>query len=991
MRYKILYPVIDGVNWNRLTFFRALFSIFFLINLPTYAQILPVKLFSIDDNLAHSSVTSIAQGKDGYLWFTTLNGISRFDGSSMTNFSTDDGLIDRLIISSYADSKGNLWFGSFVGVSKFSNGKFFNYSKENGLNGSAAWTICEDDNNNIWIGSKGNGITIISPKNQITFLTKKDGLPSDSILSIVRNSNGNIVIATPSEITVYESKKFSQLGLSKFIAHNSIRTAVVDSKNNIWVGTINGLVKCTGKSFSLYDSKHGIKDARIISIYADSHGYVWVGTRTGLTRFDGKSFFTYGPKNGVSSSMILSIGADNEGNIWAGTYEEGVLKFPPRVFSYYNKSLGLSSDVVNGTLPYKDNKLLIATSSGLNILDNNDHSIEKVKSELSDNFIHSMCFDENGDVLLGTPKGLARYRNGIVSILKPFNSKAIFALFKDSKNNIWIGTIGSGLYKMSKQKTTFYNVDSGFPDNSVYSFFEDNDGTMWLGTSTGQIVKFVGDSYTVIADSSIFKQAAIHSILKDKNGVFWFATQGAGLISYHNNKFKVYDEDNGLSSRICYSVLECDNGNLWVGTDRGLNKFDRKNSTIYTTKNGLPSNHFIFNSAVKDENGKIWFGSTKGLIAFDTKQKYIASINPPIHITKFKVFDEVHPFNSNIELNYDQNQITVDFQGICFSNPDKLKYKYRLKNLDKSWNNTPLTQAKYTNLPSGKYVFEVVAVSESGNSSLQTASMSFIIHPAFWNTYWFQLLIAFAAFGGAYGYYLQRVRRYKEKNVYLEKIVGERTTDLLKEKEKTESLLRNIIPADLVIELKENGFVKPTKYESVSILFSDFQNFTLTASELSTEQLIAELNDLFENFDKITTTHQLEKLKTMGDSYMAAGGIPLESKDHAIRTVKASLKMQEYLIERNQTAEVQWHMRIGINTGKIIAGIVGIHKFSYDVWGDTVNIANLIERECDPDKVNISDATFNLIKDHFDCEINGTFTTKWGKEVFMYYVLNEKI
>lgn len=228
---------------------------------------------------------------------------------------------------------------------------------------------------------------------------------------------------------------------------------------------------------------------------------------------------------------------------------------------------------------------------------------------------------------------------------------------------------------------------------------------------------------------------------------------------------------------------------------------------------------------------------------------------------------------------------------------------------------------------------------------------------------------------------------YKHKVEYELK---KRTKELEAEKIKTDELLHNIFPSEIVKELKSKGVVSPKNYDSVSILFTDFDNFTSLASRFSAEKLVKELNAIFTDFDSVLNKYDLEKLKTIGDSYMIAGGLPNETSDHAIRVIKAAIEMQEVVEKANNKSEFSCGMRVGINSGPCVAGIVGIKKYTYDVWGNTVNIAKRLETHCEPGRINISSATYDLIKDYFECEYRGSIETKGKGKIDMYFINTEK-
>ena len=210
------------------------------------------------------------------------------------------------------------------------------------------------------------------------------------------------------------------------------------------------------------------------------------------------------------------------------------------------------------------------------------------------------------------------------------------------------------------------------------------------------------------------------------------------------------------------------------------------------------------------------------------------------------------------------------------------------------------------------------------------------------------------------------------------------------EKDRSEKLLLNILPYETAEELKEKGSATPKQYDMVSVLFTDFKGFTTIAEKLTPEQLVAELNQCFLQFDHIIDKHNLEKIKTIGDAYMCAGGIPVANTTNPSDVVKAGLEIKAYMdrvkSEREASGQDYWELRIGIHTGRVIAGVVGKNKFAYDIWGDAVNTASRMESSGEPGKVNISGDTFELVKDQFNCVYRGKIKAKNKGDIDMYFV-----
>ncbi len=237
--------------------------------------------------------------------------------------------------------------------------------------------------------------------------------------------------------------------------------------------------------------------------------------------------------------------------------------------------------------------------------------------------------------------------------------------------------------------------------------------------------------------------------------------------------------------------------------------------------------------------------------------------------------------------------------------------------------------------------------------------------------------------------FLQILNRTRYRSWEKSKQIEKQGDELKEDKEKIDHLLLNILPSEIAQELKDTGQVKPVHYKMTTIVFTDFVDFTKISEQLSPEELIFELDNFFSAFDRVIGEHKLEKLKTIGDSYMFAGGVPIETNTNALDSALASLKIRNYVAARNKEKvanKKQWEIRIGMNSGPIMAGIVGTRKFVYDIWGDTVNVASRMESSGTPGEINISESTYNLLKDFFQTEYRGKLNAKNKGELNMYYL-----
>jgi adenylate cyclase len=214
--------------------------------------------------------------------------------------------------------------------------------------------------------------------------------------------------------------------------------------------------------------------------------------------------------------------------------------------------------------------------------------------------------------------------------------------------------------------------------------------------------------------------------------------------------------------------------------------------------------------------------------------------------------------------------------------------------------------------------------------------------------------------------------------------------NLNQERKKSDQLLRNVLPESIALELKQTERVRPVDYESASVLFTDFVGFTQIAESFTPQELIEELDSCFSQFDQIAKKHKLEKIKTIGDAYMAVGGVPLKNPTHAVDCVLAALEIEQVVSHQREREMAEsrpyWQIRVGVHSGDLVAGVIGSEKFSYDVWGDTVNTASRLESSGIAGRVNISGPTYDLVKDFFDCEFRGKVPAKHKGEIDMYFV-----
>ena len=351
--------------------------------------------------------------------------------------------------------------------------------------------------------------------------------------------------------------------------------------------------------------------------------------------------------------------------------------------------------------------------------------------------------------------------------------------------------------------------------------------------------------------------------------------------------------------------------------------------------------------------------------------------------------DSTHILNPelvhNFVLNYRNNNITFELQPA-----DSIDYQFFLVGFDKAWSRWKrISFTSYTNLPAGKYLFKIRYIN-SGNSGGEISLLSMRVLPL-WYFSRLAIILYIILFSLIIWFLYDHLNlRFARKLYMLEQIINKRTEDLIIEKEKSETLLANVLPKNTANEIMEKGKATKIKYNFVTVLFSDIQGFTKIAEETNPEILIDELDKFFFHFDSVVEKFGIEKIKTIGDAYMCAGGIPEKNRTNPVEVILAALEMKAYMNKLKETSELEgmkfWDIRIGIHTGTVVAGVVGQKKLSYDIWGDTVNIASRMESSGEAGKINISGTTFEFVKDFFSCEYRGKMPVKYKGELEMYFV-----
>lgn len=996
----------------------------------------PFDPFSISSN----QISSLLEDKEGNIWVGTKGGgLNKFERNQdhFIQFlhKEDDpkSLSHNYVTQLFEDEIGVILVGTQRGLNILNprTNTFSVYQEvddHQSLSTANITALYKDSRQFIWIGTANDGLYSFDRQ---TFEIKRyssdpnnnNSLSDNWIVSIYEDRKGHLWIGTQSgglnefdyfdgNFTVYRSIP----GNRHSISNNWVYSMFEDSRGTFWVGTLNGLNildRDTGEftNFNALNYPINLSNNTITSLYEDRSGVFWVGTQNGalnkFIRSSSESFtvFQNDPSNtnSLSNNNIWAIIEDSEKNVWVGTQGGGLNKLYPDTRQFENfvhnpdDPYSLSNDFINAIHEDSFGGIWVGTIDGLNLYD-----------KKTGKFAHFKYDPEDKNTLSGN---------------------IITTLYEDSKGILWIGTLNNGLNAYDPVKGIFTRFThsstnaNSISHNKIWSMFEDSKGSFWVGTHgfglnrydrvRGTFTRYVHDP----DDETSISDNFINVIRQDRNGNLWIGTiNGLNKLNPKTGVFTTYSTEDGLPNNVIYGIIEDYRGHLWLSTNNGIVDFNPANGDVrvYDRGDGLPSNEYRFGAFYKGTDGAMFFGGINGFVVFKPDSIRDNPYIPPVVITDFQIFNEYVPIKTSgsplnksiteteeIVLTWREKVFSFEFSALHFAAPEQNQYMYKMEGFDTDWQEVGSRRyVSYTNLPPGHtYTFRVQASNKDGAWNRDGTSIRIKVLPPPWLTWWAYSTYAFMGLGAIFGFVNYQIGKERKKKVQIEKqneeleaLVKERTLLLENEKEKSDNLLYNMLPKGIADEIKEKGFASPRRYEDVSVLFTDFENFTSTAATMSAKKLVFEINEIFESFDNIVEKYGLEKIKTIGDGYMAVSGLPDETNDHAIKSVKAAKEMLEFLDKRNEHASVKWKMRIGIHSGSLIAGVVGKKKFTYDVWGSTVILASRMEEMGEVGKVNISAATCDYVFKEYKCEYRGKVHADGQGEIDMYFVgdKNEK-
>jgi len=769
-----------------------------------------IDIWQREQGLPQNSVLSVKQIKEGFLWFTTFDGVARFDGLVFESMFKEGNYASHNYASQMQgawdvleDSQQRLWVATQgAGLIRYQNGRATIFTTNSGLPNNDIFTLAEDKEGRIWYATR-KGVGYFKD-NKFKNFTKKDGLVSNYITQVFVDNKGRVWIGTDRGIHLFKKGRIINYTRKILFFNKSITAITQDKKGYIWIGTPTGLIRWNPEKNTQvrYDVESGLSNDYITALFVDSENVLWIGTQSGgLNRFYKGKFTALTVKEGLSSNSINAITQDREGSLWLGLNRGGLVRISDGKFIIYNVEEGLTDRVTNCILEDKKGGFWIGTTNGgVSYFYKGVFKNITTEEGLSGNYVRTIAETKDGEIWVGT------YGEGIDildeegNVIKKYTeedglaSNIIRGIIQASNGDIWIAT-REGLSLFSEEKFKNYGTTQGLSDNSIITLLEDKRQRIWIGTESGGVnvlypsgkIEKYRQQEEGLADNLVF-------CFFEDGDYMWVGTKG-GLSRVYHGKVISLSVQEGLANPSVQSLSEDNEHRLWMSCNSGvfwvekqeLYQFcdgDRKSisSTLYDESDGLKSSDCASASlpaVCRDKNGNLWYPTTEGVAMIDPSNIRMNTKSPLVTVKKILAGDIAYNTYDEIHFPAGTNKLEFEYAGLSFIAPEQVTFKYRLKGFDEMWVMAGKRRtAYYTNLNPGEYTFEVMAMNHDGVWSRLPAKITFYIEPYFYQTTFFAIFIFLLIASTGFGVYYWRIKNLELSRKKLQRGIEEQTKQI---------------------------------------------------------------------------------------------------------------------------------------------------------------------------------------------------------------------
>jgi diguanylate cyclase (GGDEF)-like protein len=752
------------------------------------------------EGLPQSSVESMAQTPDGYLWLGTQEGLAQFDGIRITIFdkSNTKALHHNRVTALLADREGALWVGTEGGGLARLRDREWTDQTGFGVPNLRVRALAQDDQGTVWVGTDAG--LVRSQAGRFVEDPARDLRLRGSITALYAGP-GWLFVGVPEGLLALR-RGSSEVEEVHGLPKGPVKSLWQDADGTLWVGTARGLFAGKPGEGDLSPARFGLAGRVVTAIRRDRDGNLWVGTEAaGLVRVSQGAASAFGTSQGLSNDQVLSLLEDREGSLWVGTQDGGVNRLGDAKFKTYSATEGLAGDIAWPVFGDRDGTMWIGTKSGgLSRFRDGHFTTFSTAQGLSSNAVQSIAQDRDGSLWIGTRNGgLNHMVEGRFTALKtrqglPHDSVSALLVARDG--GLWIGTRGGGLGRLKDGVFTTWTTREGLPNDTIHFLLEARDGALWMGTNGGGLARFQGGRFQAFTKEDGLSSEIVNVIYEDKQGTLWVGTFGGGLNRrLPDGRFTAYTTSEGLYDDAIFSILEDGEGRLWMSCNKGifrvdkseLDDFDRKviprlHPVAYGVLDGMKNrecNGANQPPAWRDSAGQLWFPTIEGVTVVDPRHLASNPVAPPVNLEQIVVDGRMVVPREGLALAPGARNLEFHYVAPSFVAPARVRYRYRLEGLDPEWVEAGIRRAAYySRLPPGRYRFRVAAANDEGVWNEAGAALTFDLRPRLYQTPWFYAVCGMALAGVVWGGDRLRVRRVRAREAALERLVEERTRAL---------------------------------------------------------------------------------------------------------------------------------------------------------------------------------------------------------------------
>ncbi len=760
-----------------------------------------------DDGLPQSTVNTITQTPDGYLWLGTEEGLARFDGQAFTVYDgTNTAAFERshAVKQLYVDQKGGLWIATRGGgLIRLYDKQFSSYGEQEGWPSAPVSAIYQDQSEGLWIGTYGSGLYYHQRDTTSRFSTD-EGLASPFVTDLAGDIEGQLWIGTDEGVHRYAG---GRMYTRRNGPDDHVNVLYGGSSAALWIGTRTGLHRIDPTRPDAAYQEIAVS-APVLSLHQDRERTLWMGLDgQGLGRLRRGRLETFPDDHILAHARIFALFEDREGNLWIGTEGHGLHRIRDGKFTLYTTAENLSNDMVLSVSEGSDGSMWIGTEGGgLNRLKDGRITTYTTEDGLPSDRIASVYGDRRGGVWIGTlGGGLSRWAAGEITtytVKDGLPSNAVFAIYEDADEQLWIGT-DAGLAMYDGSKVVTYTRDDGLSSNLITAVLQDRRGDLWAGTYDGGLNRLRDDAFTSYDEADGLGSNLVLTLHEDVDGVLWIGTYEGGLTRLKQGEFTTFTTREGLFSDNIYQILEDGQQNLWMTSNKGIfsvekgqltaladDRIDTLHPVSYGRADGLMNAELNGGSQPagwRSRDGRLWFPTIHGVAVADPDDIRRNGLAPPVVIEQILADRVEVSLRKSPHLAPGKRKLEFHYAALSLVAPEKVRYRYKLEGFDEDWVDAGLQRAAtYTNLPPGEYTFRVTATNNDGVWNEEGASVRFHLKPFFYQTPLFWLLLAFAFCVAAVMGHRLRIRHLRARQRELEVVVAARTKDLKTAKDRIE-------------------------------------------------------------------------------------------------------------------------------------------------------------------------------------------------------------